>query len=258
MKFRHSGCLGDIIYSLPVMKWRGGGDLQLVLHAKWFAAHKYDGTPNGLSLEKVKFLKSLLLKQDYVKSISIWNGEKVDLELDEWYGTYWINRNGRSMGRFIADFYGVPQDVIRKPWIEADKKYIAEVVFNRTTRYTNDETTSLPCPIDTSHDYYNSVPLLKNYLQKYPNAVFVGHQEEWAAFCQKIGTIKFQPVKDLNEMAAVINGCRLFIGNQSAAMAIAIALGKSYIQETYTRFPDCLFSRKNVRNMGIDCHIPIL
>ena len=31
-KFKHSGTLGDIIYSLPIVKYFGGGEFYLHLH----------------------------------------------------------------------------------------------------------------------------------------------------------------------------------------------------------------------------------
>jgi ADP-heptose:LPS heptosyltransferase len=55
------------------------------------------------------------------------------------------------------------------------------------------------------------------------------------------------------ELARVIAGASVFIGNQSAPMAIAAGLGKNLIEECWQGNPNCLFpKRKNAIFWGVD------
>jgi hypothetical protein len=50
------------------------------------------------------------------------------------------------------------------------------------------------------------------------------------------------------ELAEVIEGAELFIGNQSVANAIAEGLKKRMIQEVSHELPDCIFKRDNAQH----------
>jgi hypothetical protein len=50
-------------------------------------------------------------------------------------------------------------------------------------------------------------------------------------------------VQDALHLARVIDGCKLFIGNQSFPLALAMALNVRVIQECCPRTPDCIFRR---------------
>jgi hypothetical protein len=55
---------------------------------------------------------------------------------------------------------------------------------------------------------------------------FLGLPEEHAAFCQATGwNIPHHPTKNLLELAQCIAGSKVFIGNQSVALSIALGLG---------------------------------
>jgi len=51
--------------------------------------------------------------------------------------------------------------------------------------------------------------------------------------------------QDYLELAKLIAGADLFIGNQSSPMALTIGLGVPFIQETCLWTPDCLYPRKD-------------
>jgi hypothetical protein len=107
--FKHSGDLGDIIFSLPTIRALGGGLLyldpnggeaspfvdwagktgtNLVLHLD---EHRNEGTPvnqlpgrtrTNLTTESIESLRPLLLQQEYIVDVQLWYGETVDHDLD--------------------------------------------------------------------------------------------------------------------------------------------------------------------------------
>jgi hypothetical protein len=78
--FRHSGDLGDIIYSLPAIKELGGGILYLNTNK---TTPKYPGTPTKFSEKGAEILKPLLLKQSYIQDVKLWDGENIDFDLPD-------------------------------------------------------------------------------------------------------------------------------------------------------------------------------
>jgi ADP-heptose:LPS heptosyltransferase len=82
------------------------------------------------------------------------------------------------------------------------------------------------------------------------NGVFVGTAEEHADFVKTTGfAVQYYPVQDFKELADIINGADLFMGNQSAAYSIAMGLGKASVLETIKIKPlannECYFPRDN-------------
>lgn len=77
--------------------------------------------------------------------------------------------------------------------------------------------------------------------------LFIGLKHEHAEFCSHWGMVEHRPVSDLLEMAQVIAGSELFIGNQSSPMAIAEGLKHRTIQETSTDPADCIYFRENAQ-----------
>ena len=69
--FKHSGKLGDIIYSLPTIRALGGG----VLHLAECPELKFGSREIGAILP-------LLRVQPYIRGVKIWDGTPVDYDLD--------------------------------------------------------------------------------------------------------------------------------------------------------------------------------
>ena len=75
------------------------------------------------------------------------------------------------------------------------------------------------------------------------DAVFVGLPDEHAAFCREVGPVTQYPTDDLLQVARVIAGAKLFVGNQSSPRAIAEGLKKPVVQEIFMHDPNCCFNR---------------
>lgn len=224
--YKHSGDLGDLWYSLPVIRYYGLGDLYLAVDA--LKSTKCDGTRSGLTTNLINLAKPLLEAQSYIRECKIWKNEKVDVDIDIFRK---VNLYGDiNLCELILKNSGVPFEASEEPWITCDKKRVAARVFARSPRYWN--------PNVDYTEIYNAYKT---------DAVFVGLPYEHNLFENKVGPIPYYPVKDFLEMAEVINGADVFIGNQSSPMAIAIGLGVKYIQEVCTNCPNCMFSRQNAK-----------
>lgn len=257
--YKHSGDLGDIIYSLPVIKTYGRG--KLIIPNNLTPIHKLnkkritnilynlktDGSFSGINVEKFKFIMPLLENQKYISSIIHINyqtSDLINLSYKNINKKYFINSCNdfidldlfrlESESDFIYERYRKKFDIplcnYENPWIDVEPKKISEIIVSRTTRYNN-----------------KMFPW-KNFVYNYKkNMIFVGLVSEYKLFVNRYGYIPFYKVKDAYEMASVIKGSELFIGNQSLAYSIAEGLKHRTIQETSNKIPDCVFVREKAK-----------
>jgi ADP-heptose:LPS heptosyltransferase len=71
---------------------------------------------------------------------------------------------------------------------------------------------------------YNQPKIDYSFLSKYNKIYFVGVPDEYSAMKKSIPHIEFIAVNDFLELAQIIAGCKLFIGNQSFPFSLAEAL----------------------------------
>ena len=125
--FSHSGNLGDIIYSIPVVLHYGGGDFYVKLHNVPNVIRKYNNGPvpsdyeGRLTENDFKLLAPLLESQAAIDSVKIYTDEFIDHNLDEFRRVA-----GQSFtGNFIETYckaFNIPcreEDTI-KPWLWVD------------------------------------------------------------------------------------------------------------------------------------------
>lgn len=223
--FKHSGDIGDLVYSLPVLRSFGGGTLYL--NPNGLPTRKGDGTRSGFDYNQIEFLSSLLKEQFYIKNVLPWHGEKVDIDID------YFRTPGNDVFNLcekILSAFGVSFSETNTPWITCDEKNIAKCVIARSFRYRNPK--------------MNYTQFLEQFGDQ---AVFVGLSDEHEDFEKKFGKIRFYQVSSFLEMAQIINGSELFVGNQSSPMALAIAMHKPFIQECFPSHADCVFDFQNAR-----------
>lgn len=234
--FHHSGDLGDIIYGLAVMKALGGGVLFLSSDNR----HPFPGR------ERVRLTHPICNQytpffemQDYV-----WQAKytpnlpySTDVDLNAFREFYRTRNqdNFASLFTLHQKAFGLsyPED---RPWLTVDKKTVIPgkpIVVNRTARYHNDH-----------------FPWKSLVTQYGGQMAFVGSPQEVAEFA-KFGQVYYQPTPNLVDLASVIAGAKVFIGNQSAPMALALGLGQNVIQECWQANPNCCFKRHNVILFGI-------
>jgi hypothetical protein len=214
--FHHSGKLGDIIWSLPLIRHMGGGDLHIEIGVI------ENGLPR-LTIEGYHFLKPLLEAQTYVRSVHVYAGGTVDMDLDR------FRQMIPWMGCNLVDAYylahGIKPDPANHvvPWLEvpaAPMKFNKRVVVSRTKRYLGERPHSNP-------SYHQ---MIRQGLGEY--GVFIGFPDEHAWF-EQLYHVKIEHVRPVDGVgvAALVAFAGLWIGNENFVGAIAEALKRPAVRE---------------------------
>jgi hypothetical protein len=201
--FTHGGSAGDVIYHLAPVKDLGGGEFYLLR-----TAHEHWRMPE----ERIQSLLTLLRVQPYVTKADACDRPVGD-NLDEWR-SHW--RTGCNLSDMVSSWLGIDHTSRTEPWLFVpEPRPVARVVFHRSPRY--------------------HVPAFpwRRAVEKYGReAVFVGDAREHAEFCERFGPVSYRHTGTYLELAQVIAGCELFVGNQSSPAAVAQGLRKNMVQET--------------------------
>jgi hypothetical protein len=217
MIYSSSGDLGDIIYQMCTVKAHTIEPVDFYLFD-----HPRKITTHGMNEEKAKSVASLLEIQPYIKKV-IWTEQPADSPINSFRQC----RRQTNVVRQILSIFDLDLELDKKPWMVLEDKAKCDVLIARSFRYRGQ------CPYD-------------KIINKY-NCSFVGFQDEYEDFCTTFGTIPWLPTQNLLELAKLINGCNLFIGNQSCPLAIAFALDKDIIEEVCLTCPNCVIDRDNAR-----------
>lgn len=244
-KFKHSGTMGDLVYSLPVMKQLGGGEFYLHLNQiDWIGQHYYGSKPSPfhqgrMTQKDFEFMQSFMEAQSYIdKFDTVQPATEITHNLDR-FRPLFVGHPGNYVDMYcqafgINDF--VERTVIRTtPWLTVPNPRTFEgksYVINRTARWVN--------PV------LNATWASLKEQGGEDVSVFVGLPEEHNAFETTTGwKIEYVPTPTMLDLAEVIAGCEQFIGNQSVALSIAIGLGIPYACEARTDLPmernECYF-----------------
>jgi hypothetical protein len=229
--FRHSGKLGDIIYSLPAVRALGGGVFYVDPVTQYF-----EKPPLGK--EAAQEMIELLETQDYIHRGALYEGEPVSCNLDRFreraVPIHFFNIFKRESDKMAERLFGSIVKEIRKKFIpdlpveiaqlhweiaglpgkaDIDTPWItgicpqpeAEIVISKTVRHGG------------SLDWAG--------LQKYADrSIFVGLEEEWSIFRRAYFDVRFYRVRSLLGFAQVVAGAKLYVGNQSFGLALADAM----------------------------------
>jgi hypothetical protein len=126
--YKHSGDLGDIIFSLPVISSNGKGILYLDPNGgekeplvSW---SNYDKTK--LTKESIDKIKPLLEQQDYIHEVRYWEpGIKVDYNLDKFRG--FVKHNNLTTSHLDAFGMMGRNDYWQgTPWLKSNPKTLPE------------------------------------------------------------------------------------------------------------------------------------
>jgi len=216
--FTSWGKIGDLIYGLAAIKSLGGGILELVNRPK-----RYDFySPETM----MRHIGELASHQPYINSVRLGNQpNNIDLES--------FRRKRRVSNLAESILLGVNPDpnarqALLSPWLVVPPAKKAQVVINRSPRYHNDV---FP---------WNRV------MAKYKTeAIFVGLDGEYRDFVDHYGYLPRIKTQNVWEVARLISGCELFVGNQSSSYALAEGMKKNTVQEVCRWCPDCIFQRPN-------------
>ncbi len=207
-EFTHGGAAGDVIYHLATVRDGGGGRFWL----NGCRARDWHGGEQA-GIRQMEALLPLIRFQPYITETGVvWEVRGTDL--DGWRVRHVIH--GLNLSDQMSEFLGLPHTPRAEPWLAVpDVKREARVVVHRSPRYRNPS-----FRWDLVHSRYAG------------DAVFVGHEEEHAEYSSAYGRIPYLPTTDYLELARVIAGATLFVGNQSSPAAVAQGLRKPMLQET--------------------------
>lgn len=239
--FYHSGDAGDIIASLTAVKALGGGRLQIGPDIGFTDIAEID-IPRCRGNEWCfEYLRNLFLLQPYIKSVEhVEKQENVDSNLNvfrKWmranqkWGTWHVNRNLTGY-HSLADAHLMALGVSHsqtEPWLRVDNPWPVD---------------TLPIVVQRSPRYQNPKFPWKQIVERYGDKiVFVGLNTEHADFCKSFGKCHWFETLNALEIARLIAGSKLFIGNQSSPFWIAEGLKHKLILEMWDGDPNCHFNR---------------
>ena len=215
MTFLHSGAMGDLVYGLVAIKAMGGGTLFVSRRSRRF---------RGLLDSEQAFsgLRTLLTTQTYIHEVSdVKKGVGCDCNLNA-FRRQSPARNHLALCHLTA--CGVSAD-ISVPWIDRERvgpSSVAEIVISRSTRRKGSLEWTMLRPWSS-------------------RCVFLGLECEHEQFLRDTGlSVRREPIGDAYEMAKIIAGARLFVGNQSFPYSLAEAMKINRILEVCDVVPNCM------------------
>jgi hypothetical protein len=244
-RFKHSGALGDLIYSLPIVKHFGGGEFYLHLNQMdWIGQHYYGSPPapfhqGRMTQGDFEYMQSFMQAQGYIRRFDTLTPDvEITHNLDRFRPAF-VNHPSDYVTLYAAVF-GLSSDAARtvssEPWLTVPTPMPIPgrpIVINRTQRWT-------PATLSAQWSQWRA----QGWEQQ---AVFVGLAQEHAEFVRVTGwQIPYHPTQNMLELAQVIAGAETFVGNQSQAFALAVGLGVGRIHcEARTDLPlnrnECYF-----------------
>lgn len=212
MKLSHSGNLGDVVYALPtILALNKIHDTKHSLYLKpnvigSFNEMAYHSSKVMMTNDGAEFLLPLLAPQDYLEAVEIYHyNQEAEIDLD--LGMFRILPIDFSKGNICRWYFSAVNVCwdLSKPWLTVEPGEKRGIVVNRSFRYRN------------RHIEYG-------FLANYAPIYFVGLPEEFIAFQRECSGVEYIETRNALELARVIAGAGLFIGNQSLPFAIAEGL----------------------------------
>ena len=199
--FSHYGDLGDVVASLRSVY---GLCLKYDRSAEYFLVQQ-PGPRELMTSARASIILPLLAAQPYISKVAH-TKETISIRLD---AALRVNGFPQTL---LSDYYerwlGEPIPNVTQPWLTAEPNPIAPVIINRTFRYN----------AAAGFPWKRIVDAVGKH------AVFVGLPDEYTRFCNEFGHVPLYAASNLLEVAEVIAGAKLFIGNQSACRNIAEGL----------------------------------
>lgn len=220
VNFKHSGNAGDIIYAIPAMKAIAAGrKINLFLHLDQPAG--YTNHPLGnvtLNQKMADMFIPLIQYQKEFDKCEVYTDQQIDVDLDLVRKAP-IHFDKINLSRWYFLTFGCSYD-IGEAWLKSpvDERTKGSIVIARSFRYRG------------KVDY--------SCLKKYENVQFIGLSDEYSDMKKAIPHIKHLKVSNFLEMASLIAGAKLFIGNQSFPFSVSEGLKVNRLLETFPFSPD--------------------
>lgn len=260
MSFLHSGSIGDVWASIPAMKehYRKTNKKVTLYLEKDRVAFYYDGATHPtrdannnmvmLNESMIEMMKPLLLAQECIGDVKVWNGEPIMADLNAIRDTY-VGMPSFSINRWY--FYVFPQLAcdLTKQWLfvpDTEKDYArGKILITRSERYRNEHI-----------DYA--------FLKKYEDElIFSGTMKEYNNFCMNYDLqVKKLHIDNFLQLAQAIKQCRFHISNQTQAFQISEGLRHPRIIELCGFAPNVLVHGEDaydfLAQVGLEYYVDIL
>jgi hypothetical protein len=221
LSYGMSGDLGDVIYSMRICHQLNDPNSTYYLVDRPFT--------KAWNQARLDALTPLMEAQPYLGRVVY--GEPQEKLTHDFID---FRRGGlpfaRTLGDIHADWVGVKLEPY-KPWlfVKPSEEFAGKIVVHKSPRYNNPQFPWKQLAAKFGH-----------------KMVAVGVSDEHAVICGALGlNIPLRKTTSYLELAELIAGADLFIGNQSSPCAIALGLGVPAVQETCLRQPDCIIERAN-------------
>jgi len=224
----HNGNAGDIIYCLPLLKRLceinpKPVNLILKINEPLKISDGYEHPLGNVMLNQkmVDNIIPLLTAQSYINKVEIFEEHLIHLDLTLFRKAGFALDKG-DIARWNFFTSGINAN-ISEAWLKVkpDPEFADFIVLSRSSRYNN-------ALIDYS------------FLSKYAQIVFVGVKAEYEEMKKCIPGLRWRQVNDFLELAEIIAGCKLFIGNQSFPYSIAEGLKVRRLLEVFYQIPNVM------------------
>ena len=237
LAFKHSGHLGDIVYSLPLVKALTGShntSCDFFIASNTPSPYPPSAHPAGnvmMTKEAFDFIAPLLESQNYIDKAHFVPDSGVPsqaLDLDS-FRNIGLNPSTGMLPGLYRKAFGVPVP-IEQQWLSVEAPAaggiaarVPPILVSRSLRYHN-----------TSINY--------SLLAQFENIGFVGLGNEYQDFVDRYGltNVEYFPVKNALEFARLLLQAQLFIGNQSFGFSIAEGLKINRALEDYEPQPNVI------------------
>ena len=232
---KHSGHIGDILYSLNIIKSIVDKHGPVDLYLGFEVANQTPNHPSGkytMTDKSFAYVLPLLESLPYINKVYKHNGQQIDFDLDK-FRLQGFNLASSDLRKWYSYIYPEFQVNLSDKLIDSNKAYDYlkdAVVVNLTKRYRN------------SSINYRLLAKLNRPIY------FVGLEEEHILFQLYEIEHKRIVVKDALHMSNILNSCYLFIGNQSSTFALAEQMKINRALEVHNGCPNVIVSGAN----GID------
>ncbi len=239
LRFKHSGKLGDIIWSLPFVRSLGGGILFVAIDDHGRNLDEHGKPAPGLTMNDFASIQPFLLQQSYLIAVEKFSGEAVDYDLDQ----FRTNRGHLTFNLVDNYFYAFgqtpPDRIAYDPWLLTDAASPTQrkIIISRTERYL------INTPLH--NQFYDR--LISRGLSA--QGIFIGLPAEHAAFQSEFAIeMPLLPPSDIATIAAAVRDCDLWVGNENMIGAIAEGFKKTCVREIRKDREElnCVFDRANL------------
>ena len=225
LSFLHSGHLGDILISLPVIKELSKthkcnfyieSNKVIPIHIK---NRKHSSGNVYLTEKNVEMILPLLKNQPYMQRVDKYTNQNIDIDLNL-FREMPLNFNmDHVSGRWYSHVTGVHPD-LTSPYLSVEpiNIYKDKIIIIRNL---------------TRKNYLISY----NFLKTYKDLLFIGLKQEYEDLKKEVPNLEFYDCKDFLEMAQIIQSCKFFLGNLSFGYTIAEGLKVPRLLEASPDFP---------------------